>query len=225
MSVELVVAADPEDAAARAAQLLADAAHAGKHIVLAGGSTPRRAYELAALENGDWGRAEIWWGDERCVPSDDERSNFRLVQESLLSRLAHPPAAVHRIRVELGAERAAAEYDRELRRVPLGLVLLGIGPDGHTASLFPNSPPLGATSRRAVAAEPGLDPRVQRVTLTPKALAEAAHIVFLAVGAEKSAPVMRALSGAPSPATPASLVRSRNGTTTAIVDAAAAAWL
>src|SRR5712691_10172400 len=155
MSVELVVATDSEDAAARAAQLLADAAHAGEHIVLAGGSTPRRAYELAALENGDWSRAEIWWGDERCVPFDDERSNFRLVQESLLSRLARPPAAVHRIRVELGAERAAAEYDRELRGVPLGLVLLGIGPDGHTASLFPDSPALSATSRRAVAAEPG----------------------------------------------------------------------
>src|ERR1043166_3304699 len=131
MSVELVIAADPEDAAARAGRLLAEAAHAGDHIVLAGGSTPRRAYELAALQNGDWSRAEIWWGDERCVPSDDERSNFRLVQESLLSRLARPPAAVHRIRVELGAERAAAEYDRELRGVHFGLVLLGIGPDGH----------------------------------------------------------------------------------------------
>lgn len=225
MSIELVVAADPEDAAARAARLLADAAHAGDNIVLAGGSTPRRAYELAALENGDWSRAEIWWGDERCVASGDERSNFRLVQESLLAGLARPPAGVHRIRVELGAERAAAEYDRELRGVPLGLVLLGIGPDGHTASLFPNSPALVATSRRAVAAEPGLDPRVGRVTLTPKALAEATHIVFLAVGADKSVAVMRALSGAPSPTTPASLVRSGNGTTTAIVDAAAAAWL
>ena len=225
MSVKLVVAADPEDAAARAARLLADAAHAGEHIVLAGGSTPRRAYELAAELDGDWSDAELWWGDERCVPSDDERSNFRLVQESLLSRLARPPAAVHRIRVELGAELAAEEYDRELRRVPLGLVLLGIGPDGHTASLFPDSPALDATSRRAVAADPGLDPRVQRVTLTPEALAEAGHVVFLAVGAEKSAPVMQALSGAPSPTTPASLVRSRKGTTTAIVDRAAAAWL
>ena len=198
---------------------------AGKHIVLAGGSTPRRAYELAALKNGDWSQAEVWWGDERCVPSDDERSNFRLVQESLLSRLARPPAAVHRIRVELGAERAAAEYDRELRGVSLGLVLLGIGPDGHTASLFPDSPALSATSRRAVAAEPGLDPRVERVTLTPEALAEAAHLVFLAVGAEKLAPLRRTLSGAPSPTTPASLVRSRKGRTTAIVDRAAASWL
>jgi 6-phosphogluconolactonase len=132
---------------------------------------------------------------------------------------------VHRIRVELGAERAAAEYEREIRGVALGLVLLGIGPDGHTASLFPDSPALAETSRRAVAAEPGLDPRVERVTLTPEALAEAAHLVFLVVGAEKSAPVMRALSGAPSPTTPASLVRSRNGRTTAIVDPAAASWL
>lgn len=225
MSVQLLVAADPQDAAARAGRLLAMAAHAGEHIALAGGSTPRRAYELAALQNGDWSNAEIWWGDERCVPADDDRSNFRLVQASLLSWLARPPAAVHRIRVELGAERAATEYDGELHGVQLGLVLLGIGPDGHTASLFPNSPALTETSSRAVAAQPGLDPHVERVTLTPAALAEAAHVVFLAVGAEKAEPVLRALSGAPSPTTPASLVRSRSGTTTAIVDAAAASWL
>src|SRR6266540_475056 len=137
MSVELVVAADPENAAARAARLLADAAHAGKHIVLAGGSTPRRAYELAALQNGDWSKAEIWWGDERCVASDDERSNFRLVQESLLSRLARPPAAVHRVRVALGSRREAAENDRDLRGGPRGLVLVGSGSDAQTGSLLP----------------------------------------------------------------------------------------
>jgi Glucosamine-6-phosphate isomerases/6-phosphogluconolactonase/Ribulose-phosphate 3 epimerase family len=90
MSVDLVVVADPEDAAARVARLLAEAAHAGDHIVLAGSSTPRRAYELAAGLNGDWSRAEIWWVDERCVAPDDERSNFRLFEESLFSRLAQP---------------------------------------------------------------------------------------------------------------------------------------
>jgi 6-phosphogluconolactonase len=131
MAIDVVVAADPEDTAARAARLLAEAAHAGDHIVLAGGSTPRRAYELAANLNGDWSQAEIWWGDERCVAPHDERSNFRLVEEALLSRLAQPPSAVHRIPVELGPEAAAAAYDDELRGVPLGLVLLGIGPDGH----------------------------------------------------------------------------------------------
>jgi len=225
MSVEVVVAADPEDAAGRAARLLAAAARAGEHIVLAGGSTPRLAYEQAAELEGDWSNAELWWGDERCVPPGDERSNYRLVQESLLSRLVRPPAAVHRIRVELGAERAAEEYDDELRSVPLGLVLLGIGPDGHTASLFPNSPALAVTSRRAVAAEPGLDPRVERITLTPEALADAKQIVFLAVGEDKSAPAMRALSGAPTATTPSSLVRSRDGKTTAILDRAAAALL
>jgi 6-phosphogluconolactonase len=225
MSVDLVVVADPEDAATRVARLLAEAAHAGDHIVLAGGSTPRRAYELAAGLNGDWSRAEIWWGDERCVPPDDERSNFRLVEESLFSRLAQPPSAVHRIPVELAPEAAASAYDDELHEVPLGLVLLGIGPDGHTASLFPASPALAVTDRLAVSAVPGLDPRVDRVTLTPRTLAVASHVVFLAVGAEKAGPVALALSGKASAATPASLVRSRRGRTTAVVDRAAAAWL
>jgi 6-phosphogluconolactonase len=132
---------------------------------------------------------------------------------------------VHRIPVELGPEAAASAYDDELHEVPLGLVLLGIGPDGHTASLFPASPALAVTDRLAVSAVPGLDPRVDRVTLTPRALAVASHVVFLAVGAEKAGPVALALSGKASAATPASLVRSRRGRTTAVVDRAAAAWL
>jgi len=99
--VELVVVDDPEAAARRAAELLAAAARAGGHIALSGGSGPKRAYELAAELEPDWSRAEVWWGDDRCVPPDDERSNYRMAKEALLDRLSAPPTAVHRIEGEL----------------------------------------------------------------------------------------------------------------------------
>jgi 6-phosphogluconolactonase len=220
----LVVVATPEDAAARVAELLAAAARRGDQIALAGGSTPRRAYELAAALEPDWRAAAIWWGDERCVPPDDERSNFRLVSETLLERLGTEPD-VHRIQGELDPEEAAALYDAELRGATLDLVLLGIGPDGHTASLFPNAPSLAERERLAVAAPPGLEPRVTRVTLTIPALAAAREIVFLAVGEDKADPVERAFAREPDPSTPSSLVRSAAGRTTVVLDEAAAAGL
>jgi 6-phosphogluconolactonase len=224
-SVDILVVQTPEEAAARVAARLAATVRRGGQIVLAGGSTPRRAYELAAGLEPDWSRAGIWWGDERCVPPDDERSNFRLVRESLLESLGREPGAVHRIQGELGPEQAAALYDEELRSASLDLVLLGIGPDGHTASLFPNAPSLAERERLAVAADPGLDPRVPRVTLTIPALAAARELVFLAVGADKADAAQRAFAGEPTPATPSSLVRSAAGTTTAVLDGAAAALL
>jgi len=159
--VELVVLDDEEAAAAATAERLAEAARAGAQIALTGGSTPRRAYELAATREPDWSRAGAWWGDERCVPSDDERSNFRLARESLLDRLEHRPA-VHRIRGELDPAEAAADYERELGDTVLDLVLLGLGPDGHVASLFPGAPTLRERKRRVVAAAPGLEPFVER---------------------------------------------------------------
>jgi 6-phosphogluconolactonase len=212
-------------AAASAAALLVKAAREGLDIALAGGSTPRRAYELAAERNGDWRRASIWWGDERCVPPQDRRSNFRLVREGLLVRLAEPPAHVHRIRGELPAAEAAEAYERELGMTRLGLILLGLGPDGHTASLFPGSPALEPGERRVVAGPPGLEPMVDRVTLTVPALNDADAIVFLVVGRDKAAAAARAFGAPAAAATPASLVRSRVGTTTAILDRDAAALL
>jgi len=225
VDVELIVVDDREQAAARASALLVEAARDGLDIALAGGSTPRRAYELAADGNGDWRRASLWWGDERCVPPEDPRSNFRLAREGLLDRLAEQPAQIHRIRGELPATEAAEAYERELDGMRLGLVLLGLGLDGHTASLFPGSPALDEQERRVIAGPPGLEPMVDRVTMTISALNDAAAIVFLAVGGDNAAAAARAFGAAPAAATPASLVRSRLGTTTAILDRDAAALL
>jgi 6-phosphogluconolactonase len=222
--VELLVVPDAEAAAATAAELLVGVASRGGSVVLAGGSTPRRAYELAAAALQDWGDVDLWFGDDRCVPADDPRSNQRLVREALLDRLAVRPS-VHAIATDRPAAEAAAAYGAELEGRSLDLVLLGLGPDGHTASLFPGAPSLDVRDRLAVAAEPGLEPFVERVTLTIPALAAASHIVFLAVGGAKAEPARRAFTDAPSAAIPASLVRSTNGRTTAVLDSAAAARL
>ncbi len=223
--VELVVVDDPESAARRTAELLAAAARAGGHVALSGGSGPRRAYELTAQLEPDWSRAEVWWSDERCVPPDDDRSNYGMAKERLLDRLAGPPGAVHRIEGELEPKDAADRYDRALRGIRLDLNLLGIGPDGHTASLFPHAPTLDQRERLAVPAEPGLEPFVPRVTLTLPANSAASHVVFLVTGAGKAAAARRAFGGPPDPGTPASLVRSQSGSTTAILDAEAASGL
>lgn len=192
------------------------------HIVLTGGTTPGRAYELAAELRPDWGSNEIWWGDDRCVPPEHEWSNYGLAKRTLLDHLAGPPGAVHRIRGELGAERAADEYDRELERVTLDFVLLGVGPDGHIASLYPHAPGLAERERRAIPAEAELEPLVDRVTMTIPMFEAAPFVLFFVAGAERAGAVRRAFAEPPSEATPASLVRSRNGETVAILDPAAA---
>ena len=222
--IELVVLDDEEAAATATAERLAEAARAGAEIALTGGSTPRRAYELAALRESDWSRAGAWWGDERCVPPDDERSNYRLARESLLDRLARPPR-VHRIRGELDPAEAADEYERELGDTRLDFVLLGIGPDGHVASLFPGTPTVEERERRVVAAEAGLEPFVPRVTLTLPVLCAAPAVLFLVTGEEKAGAARAAFAGEPTPRTPASLVRAGDGSTVAILDRAAASSL
>ena len=225
MALDLRVLADAEQAAREVGDELAAAARAGARIALAGGSTPRRAYEHAGRLESNWRRAGLWWGDERCVPPGDERSNYRLVREALLDRIAYPPEAVHRIRGELAPEEAAERYDEEIRDVRLDLVLLGIGPDGHTASLFPGSPALEERERAAVVAEPGFEPFVPRVTLTPWKLAEARFVLFLVTGEDKADAAARAFGGAHHGETPASLVRSAEGKTVAVLDRAAASQL
>jgi 6-phosphogluconolactonase len=211
------------DAARRAAaELLAEAARSGGHIALSGGATPGPAYELAATLQPDWSRAELWFADERCVRPDDENSNYRLVRERLLDRLGRGPAVEHRIRGELPAPSAADEYESELRGVAFDLVLLGMGGDGHTASLFPNDPALDEKERRALAVS---RPDFERVTLTLPVLNASDVVAFLVVGAEKAAAVRRAFGEDPTAATPASLVRASRGTTYIFLDRGAASEL
>ena len=222
--IDLVVVADADAAARLAAERLAEAARAGGHIVLTGGSTPRRAYELAAELEPDWSRAEVWWGDERCVPPDDERSNYGMAKAALLDRLAVPPAAVHRMRGELGRDAGAADYERELGGLAhFDLLLRGLGPDGHIASLYPDQPTLDETVRNVVGAEARLQPFVDRITLTLPILDAARRVLFLVAGGDKADAAHRAFAGEPSHATPGSLVRGEAAT--AVLDAAAAALL
>jgi 6-phosphogluconolactonase len=223
--VDVTVAEDAGAAARRVAELLAEAARAGGEVVLAGGSTPGRAYELAAELEPDWGSAGVWWGDERCVPPEDERSNFGLAKRTLLENLETEPARIHRIRGEDPPAAAAAAYERELRGTTLDLVLLGLGPDGHITSLFPHSPGLDETARLVITAEPKLEPYVERVTLTPPVLRAARRIVFLVTGEEKADAVAKALAGPPDPAIPGSLIRAEVGETLAILDKQAASRL
>jgi 6-phosphogluconolactonase len=216
--LELRVVDDP---AAEAAKLLVEAARAGHAIALSGGSSPGRAFELAAEEEPDWSCASVWWGDERAVPPDDDRSNYKLAKEHLLDRLAGAPS-VHRIQGELGAAAAADAYEREL--APLDLSLNGIGPDGHTGSLFPGKAAMEVTDRRVTAGEPGLEPFVDRITLTISGFNTIPTLVYLAVGESKAEAVRRAFAEPPSPETPASLVRGAERTVV-LLDKAAAAYI
>ncbi len=211
-----------EEPARLAGGWLVHFASEGAQIALSGGGTAGAAYDAAAELLPEWPDAHVWFGDERAVPPDDERSNYRLARERLLDRLTVPPE-VHRVQGELGASEAAALYDRELDGVSLDLALNGIGADGHTASLFPAAPALDERERRAVAAEAGLEPFVERVTMTPPVFAATRLLVYLATGESKAEAVRRAFAEEPSPETPASLIRGVE--TIAILDAAAAAQL
>ena len=220
--VEIVVADDP---ARVVAQRLAEAARRGRSTVLTGGSTPGDAYSLAAELEPDWSGAELWWGDERCVPPEHEWSNYGTAKAALLDRLAAQPRAVHRMHGELGKDAGADAYEEELDGVTLDLVLLGMGRDGHVASLYPNQPTLEERARRVVGAEARLEPFVDRITMTIPALRSGHEVLFLIAGADKADAVARAFAADPDPATPASLVRSESGRTTAVLDRAAAARL
>jgi len=221
--MEIVVVEDAEAAARAGAEHLVEAARAGKQLALSGGSTPGRAFELAAELEPDWSRAGLWWGDDRAVPPDDERSNYRLAKEHLLDRLEGLPAE-HRIRGELGAAAAAEAYERELEGITLDLALQGIGPDGHTASLFPGKPSLEERERRVIASEPGLEPWVERVTLTIPALCAIPFVLFLVSGEGKADAARRAFADEPSAETPASLVRGA-ARTVVVLDKAAARYI
>jgi 6-phosphogluconolactonase len=228
VSVELRVVDDP---AARCAERLNEVAAAGGHLVLAGGSTPRAAYEHAAAAEVSWARATAWFGDERCVPPDDERSNYRMAKAALLDPLGEAAPAVERIRGELGPDQAAADYERALGAAGaprFDLVLLGLGPDGHTASLFPDQETLQERSRLVVGVrQAGLEPFVPRVTLTLTALASAREIIFLVTGTAKAGAVAAAFGpdARPDPHVPSSLLPPLAESITVLLDADAASGL
>ncbi len=194
-------------------------------IALAGGATPRMAYERLSEARGiDWSRTEVFFSDDRAVGPDADGSNFRMAREALLARVPVPDARVHRIQGELGAEEAARRYEAELGDAPLDLVLLGMGADGHTASLFPGGV-RDDDARRVVPAR-GPPPHVERVTLTLRALAEARRKVFLVTGASKAARLAEVLLDARSgsPALPAAQACT-GGDVEWLVDRAAATEL
>jgi len=194
-------------------------------VALAGGTTPRPVYERLAREpyvrRVDWRAVDVYFGDERAVPPDDPESNYGMAAAVLLDRGPAAAARVHRMEADAPDVNAAAlAYDR-LLPAALDLVLLGIGPDGHTASLFPGSPALAEQSRRVVPVI-GPKPPPQRLTVTPPVLAAARRIGVLATGADKARAVARALEGPVRPLEcPAQL--ARRGVW--FLDAAAAAAL
>jgi 6-phosphogluconolactonase len=215
-----------EDPAAEVAELLAEVAGAGGHIVLTGGSSPRRAYELAAARDTDWSGATVWFGDERCVPPDHEWSNYAMAEAALLSRLSARPT-VHRMEGELGPDAGAGAYEALIRE-HLGaeprwdLLLLGLGPDAHTASLFPSKSEKDVTDRLVVGVpEAGMEPQVPRISLTIPALDAARHVVFLVTGESKREAVRRAFVDE-DPTSPATRVRPPAGELTVLLDPAAA---
>jgi len=218
--IEIVVDENP---AGVVADMLASAARDGGHVVLTGGATPAVAYELAAKREPDWSRTELWWGDERCVAPEHEWSNYGMAKRTLLDNLAGQPAAVHRMKGELGRDAGADDYDRALGDLArFDFLLLGLGPDGHIASLYPDQPTLDESERRVLGAEARLEPFVDRITLTLPMLRAARAIVFLVAGEDKAEACARAFAGPPARSTPGSLVRAVSGTTTAVLDPAAA---
>jgi 6-phosphogluconolactonase len=212
-------------------------------IALAGGATPRQLYTLLAtpsyVARVEWRTVHVFWGDERGVPPDDPASNYRMARETLLAQVSVAPECVHRIHGEDAPSVAATAYERELRAAfatPTGpprplpgarldLVLLGMGDNGHTASLFPHSPALDERERWVIADHVDATPPA-RVTLTAPVINAAALALFLVVGAAKAAMLQRVLEGPRDPAAlPAQLVAPTNGRVRWIVDAAAAAQL
>jgi len=234
--VRETVAPDAAGAAAIAAERMAaaiDAARAERgvaHVALAGGNTPRAAYEALAALVEDWGGVHLWFGDERCVDPDDAESNYRMVRESLLARAAIPGEQVHRVAGELGAEAAAERYEGELRAVigpsdpqagipALDLALQGLGEDGHTASLFPGAATLDVREALCLAVHGSPKPPPDRVTMSLGLLGAARALVVLASGAGKAGAV-RGIQAGPARAVPASLLPADR--TELVVDQAAA---
>jgi 6-phosphogluconolactonase len=238
---EIVVVSDPEMLAREAAQRLvvmaqeAAASRGRFSVALSGGSTPGALYRLLVeepyREQVPWEQVHLFWGDERCVPPHDPGSNYRLVNETLIARVPIPPDNIHRIRGELEPEAAAQDYVRVMGdffcgpQTRLDLVLLGLGSDGHTASLFPGSTALEQKERLAVAVEAHYEDRpAHRVTLTLPAINAARQVQFLVSGSAKASIVQAVLQG-PNRRLPAQQVSPTAGQLTWLLDVEAAGQL
>jgi 6-phosphogluconolactonase len=242
---KIVIAKDLADlhrqAADWIAQCIAGRARDEKHVTLclSGGTTPVGLYERLSAggfpEEIPWSRVHLFWGDERCVSPDDPDSNYHTVQESLISRVPIRPENIHRMRgEEADPEKAAEEYERELREFfqpPPGqwpafdLMLLGIGSDGHTASLFPGSSALHE-ARRWVAAPRIEKFKARRLTLTPPVFNHARCVVFLAAGEEKAETLRDLLSADHAGSrTPFRWIRPHTGRLVFFLDQSAARWI
>ena len=205
-------------------------------VVLAGGNTPRRVYELLATEpfvkRVDWSHVDLFFGDERCVPPDHPDSNYRMAFEALISKIAIPAGNVHRIIGEGNPVENAKQYESQLRKLfgespwpRFDLILLGMGEDGHTASLFPGSDALKEESKWVVATTHPSSGQ-ERITLTLPVLNHAAHILFLIAGAGKAERLAQAVRAEPSPdPLPVQLIHPVNGSLEWLVDRAAASYL
>jgi 6-phosphogluconolactonase len=233
MSVEIEIVDDPARACAA---IMVGAAADGGHVVLAGGSTPRAANEefVAAVKavGLDLSATTFWFGDERAVAPDDDRSNFKMVHESLIDPLGEDMLGrVLRIEGELGYAEAAAAYERELRAAgppEFDLMLLGIGPDGHTLSLFPDQDTLSERSRLVVGVpEAAHEPFVPRASMTFPAVARARHVVVLASGSSKADAIVAAFGpdAEQTQHVPSSMLGSFAQRLTVLIDPAAAARL
>jgi len=187
-------------------------------IVLAGGNTPRAAYELLRRVEATWNCWHIYFGDERCVPRDDPERNSRMANEAWLAGVPIPPLQVHEIPAELGPEEGARRYAALVAGVAsFDLVLLGLGEDGHTASLFPqHDAGLAADAADAVPVFAAPKPPPRRVSLSARRLSRAEHVFFLISGADKASAVQRWKAGE---AIPAASIRPTLGVD-AFVDAA-----
>lgn len=226
---QVCVLTDPIALAAAAAQWISERSAAADpfRIAVSGGTTPRFLYEALASstfrDHIDWARWHVFFGDERAVAPDDPRSNHRLLHDALLSRVRVPAGQVHRMEAERAdLDAAAIAYSELLEREAgappaLDVVLLGIGSDGHTASLFPGSAALAAVDVWAARGRAPTEPP-DRITLTLPVLNAAAHVAFLVTGPDKE----RALRGVVDGSVPAALVRPQAGELLWFLDAVAA---
>ena len=244
MEPEIVAHPDLRSATADAAERIAIiceravAARGACAVALSGGETPKPLYALLASEpyrgRIPWPRLQVFWGDERCVPPDDPRSNYRLAHDLLLSKVAVPAEHIYRVRGELADHNAAAAaYGKTVRAVlpatadgwpRFDLVLLGLGDNAHTASLFPRSGALNER-RHAAVAEFVQDVGMWRITLTVPVLTHAAETIVLAAGASKADAVRASLEGPPVPEVPGAFIRPVDGRVTWLLDAPAASRL